>query len=89
MSPAVLEVFNKGKALYESGVKHLLPLLKAVQGNESITANSTEYKQLVKAIDEIEKGKEPSKKNKDGFIAGQEIGEKDFFLHMARQRQKK
>lgn len=88
MSPAVLEKFNIGKSLYERGATRLLPLLKAVEGSELITANSAEYKQLAKAIDELQEGVEPTLKNKDGFIVGQEISEKDYFLHIARQRQK-
>ena len=89
MTPAVEDKFKEGDALYRSGNVQLLPLLKAIKENDSVTANSTEYKQLVKAIDEVENGKAPSNKNKDGFIGGQEISEKDYFILMAKRRQKK
>lgn len=89
MTPAVSEKFKEAKALYEKGSVELLPLLRAIQGNESITANSTEYKQLVKAIDSIKNGSKTTNKNEDGFVGGQEVSEKDYFLHLAKQRQKK
>jgi len=89
MTPAVQEKFNEAKILFEGGEVTLLPLLKAIQGNESITANSTEYKQLAKTIEDIKNGVVSKTKNKDGFIAGQEVSEKDYFKHIAKMRQNK
>jgi len=89
MTPAVIEKYNEAKGYYEAGNTTLLPLLKAIQGNDSITGNSTEYKQLVKAVEDIQNGVSPKKKNKDGFVAGQEVSEKEYFKHIAQMRNKK